>query len=46
MRKCKICGKRTAKRNVCLNCKIEQPFQSRSQGQNPFIRKQKAENEK
>ena len=37
-RKCKICGK-FGKSNVCRECKEKQPFQSRSQGQNPFIRK-------
>jgi len=38
---CKICNKFSGKRNVCLICKIEQPFTKSNKGQEPFRRVKK-----
>jgi len=37
-RNCKICGKYSAKRKVCKNCKEEQPYSPATKGALPFKR--------
>lgn len=39
-KKCKVCGKDSDERNVCLECKIKYPYRASTQGNMPFSRKE------
>ena len=37
-KKCKVCGNFSGKSNICLSCKVEQPYKKSEKGQEPFKR--------
>ena len=38
---CKVCGNFSGKSNICLRCKVEQPFKASEKNQAPFKRERK-----